>query len=41
MVEVYKRHDFEICLSGHSEPQTKEVIDYLEVALAEMRDKNE
>jgi len=36
MVETYKQYNFEICVSGHSEPQTKEVIGFLEVALKEM-----
>ncbi|MCL2704464.1 MAG: MBL fold metallo-hydrolase [Defluviitaleaceae bacterium] len=35
MIETYKQYDFEICVSGHSEPQTKEVIVLLETALAE------
>ena len=36
MIEIYKQYDFEICVSGHSKPQTKEVISLLEVALAKM-----
>ena len=35
LVEAYKQYDFEVCISGHCEPQTKEVIGYLEIALAE------
>jgi len=35
LVETYKQYDFEVCISGHSEPQTKEVIGWLEAALAE------
>jgi len=35
LIETYKQYDFEICISGHSEPQTKEVIALLEVALVE------
>ena len=33
LVETYKQYNFEICISGHCEPQTKEVMGFLEVAL--------
>ena len=36
MLETYKQYDFEICVSGHSEPQTREVILLLEAALAQI-----
>ncbi|MCL2610711.1 MAG: MBL fold metallo-hydrolase [Defluviitaleaceae bacterium] len=35
LVEAYKKCDFEVCISGHSEPQTKELMGFFEVALAE------
>ena len=42
LIETYQPYDFEICISGHSKPQTKEVITLLEVALAEaQKEKNE
>jgi len=40
LIETYKQYDFDICLSGHSEPQTKEVIALLETALAEAQRKH-
>ena len=40
MVETYKKYNFEVCLSGHSEPQTREVMGYLETALAEVEGVN-
>jgi len=33
MIETYKQYDFEICISGHSEPQTKEIIALLDSVL--------
>ena len=35
LVEAYKQYDFEVCISGHCEPQTNEVMAYLEIALVE------
>ncbi|MCL2170488.1 MAG: MBL fold metallo-hydrolase [Defluviitaleaceae bacterium] len=32
IVETYKRHDFNICLSGHSEPHGREIIAMMEAA---------
>ena len=37
LIETYKQYDFEVCISGHSEAQPKEVINWLEVALAEAK----
>jgi len=39
MIEAYKQYDFDICISSHSEPQTKEVIALLEADLAKLRQK--
>jgi len=38
MIELYKQLDFNICVPSHSEPQTKEVITFLE-ALADDMDE--
>jgi len=35
LVEIYQQCDFEICITGHSEPQTKEVMALLEAAWVE------
>jgi len=37
MVDIYKQYDFEVCVSGHSDPQGREVLKFLEVALDEMQ----
>jgi len=34
MIEIYKQYDFEVCVSGHSTPQSSEVIALLEAELA-------
>ena len=39
MIEAYKQYDFDICISSHSEPQTKDVIAFLEADLAKLRKK--
>lgn len=39
LIEAYKQCDFEICISGHSEPQTKDLMEYLEIALTEAMEK--
>jgi glyoxylase-like metal-dependent hydrolase (beta-lactamase superfamily II) len=36
MIQLYKQYNFEICVSGHSKPQTKEVITLLEAAFAKV-----
>ena len=36
LIETYTQYDFKVCLSGHSEPQTWEVIGFLQAALKEM-----
>jgi len=36
LIETYKQLDFETCISGHSAPQTRQVIAMLEAALADM-----
>jgi len=37
MIEAYKQYDFDICISSHSEPQTREVLTLLESALEKAR----
>ncbi|MCL2375774.1 MAG: MBL fold metallo-hydrolase [Defluviitaleaceae bacterium] len=39
IIEAYKQYDFEIYASGHCEPHTKEVIGFMETALAELESK--
>jgi len=34
LIETYKQYDFDICIPSHSEPQTREVITLLEIAVA-------
>ncbi|MCL2397694.1 MAG: MBL fold metallo-hydrolase [Defluviitaleaceae bacterium] len=41
MIEIYKQYDFDVCISGHSEPQTDDVIALLEAALAEACEKQD
>jgi len=38
-LETNKQYDFDICVSGHTEPQAKEIIVFLELALAEAQEK--
>jgi len=33
LLEIYKQYDFEICIPSHCEPQTRDVIAYLETSL--------
>jgi len=35
MIEKYKQYDFDLCLPSHSEPQGREIIKFLEIALLE------
>jgi len=37
LIDAYKQCDFEVCISGHCEPQPKEVIGWLETALTEAK----
>jgi len=37
MLEAYKAHNFDICISSHSEPQTREVLTLLETELEKVR----
>ena len=39
MIETYKQYDFTTCILSHGEPQTREVIQYLETALAKARNE--
>ena len=36
MIKIYKQYDFEICISGHSKPQPKEIIGLLEDVLVKL-----
>ena len=33
LIELYKKYDFEYCISGHNKPQTKDVLARMEAAL--------
>jgi len=37
LIDCYKQYDFDVCVSGHSEPQAREVLALLEAALAKAR----
>jgi len=40
IIATYKTFDFELCISGHSEPQGFEVIKFLEATLVELKENS-
>ena len=36
MIDIYKQYDFDMCVSGHTAPQNKDVMTMLEAALVRM-----
>ena len=35
LIEMYGKYDFDVCISGHAKPQTKDIIDRMREALPE------